>query len=155
MANSSIVIASETTNPDLYFSLRGGTNNFGIVTAFTIRTFPQGQIYISQPVWADDKSEAVLDQVYRLFTAPELTSDVNMGYDLYYTYDSNSDQFAMSGTQRYETALAHPSVFDAIDQIPTASRSTRNATLANLTAATPQLGTVRCVMCCQERLCGC
>lgn len=143
LANSSIVHASETVNPDLYFALRGGANNFGIVTSATVRTFPQGQIYISQPTWADNSSEEVLDEVYQLFTNPELTNDVDMGYDMYYLYDSERDDFVMSGTQRYETAMEHPPVFDAIDRIPTLSRSTSNATLANLTSGTPTLGTTR------------
>lgn len=135
--------ASEVTNPDLFFALRGGANNFGIVTSFTVRTFPQGPIYVSQPSWSDNQSEAVLDEVYKLYTDPILTRDVEMGYDLYFVYNADSDQFVMSGTQRYETAMAHPSVFDAIDEIPTSSRSTSNATLANLTGTPPELGTVR------------
>ena len=78
-----------------------------------------------------------------------------MGYDLYYIYDPESDEFAMSGTQRYETAMAHPAVFDAIDQIPTLSRTTRSATLANLTGTTPQLGTTRYASIVSQTLLGC
>ncbi|GKT92246.1 FAD binding domain protein [Colletotrichum tofieldiae] len=37
LANSTLVIASETINPDLYFALRGGGSNFGIITAFTVK----------------------------------------------------------------------------------------------------------------------
>lgn len=146
LANSSLVTASETTNPDLFFALRGGANNFGIVTSFTVTTFPQGEIYVSQPVWSDNQSEAVLDEVYKLYTDSSLTSDLEMGYDLYFRYDSETDQFLMSGTQRYETAMARPPVFEALDQIPVSTRSTRNATLANLTSTTPELGTTRSVI---------
>lgn len=38
LSNSSIVTASEDTNPDLYFALRGGANNFGIISRFTCRS---------------------------------------------------------------------------------------------------------------------
>lgn len=143
LANSTIVTASEDDNPELYFALRGGANNFGIVTAFTVRTFPQGQIHVSQVAWSDNQTEEVLDKVYELYTDPTITSDVEMGYDLYFVYDPETDQFAMSGTQRYETPMVNPPVFQAINRIPTISRSARNATMANLTAATPQLGTTR------------
>lgn len=112
-------------------------------TRFTVNTFPQGQIYVSQPVWGDNQSEAVLDQVYRLYTDPSLTSDVEMGYDMYFRYDAEADEFLMSGTQRYETAMASPPVFESIDRIPALTRTTRNATLANLTGAPPELGTTR------------
>ncbi|KAH9054949.1 hypothetical protein EDB87DRAFT_1644067 [Lactarius vividus] len=34
-----------SSNEDLWFALRGGGNNFGIVTKFTYKTIPQGQIW--------------------------------------------------------------------------------------------------------------
>ncbi|OBT57088.1 hypothetical protein VE04_02174 [Pseudogymnoascus sp. 24MN13] len=41
LANATIVNANATANQDLFASLKGGGNNFGIVTAFTIKTHPQ------------------------------------------------------------------------------------------------------------------
>ncbi|KFY14414.1 hypothetical protein V492_02636 [Pseudogymnoascus sp. VKM F-4246] len=41
LANATIVNANATHNTDLFASLKGGGNNFGIVTAFTIKTHPQ------------------------------------------------------------------------------------------------------------------
>lgn len=40
LASGTVVTASATTNPDLWRALKGGVNNFGIVTQFTARTFP-------------------------------------------------------------------------------------------------------------------
>ena len=40
-ADSQVVTASSTTNPDLYWACRGGGGgNFGIATSFTLQTFP-------------------------------------------------------------------------------------------------------------------
>ncbi|KAL8773027.1 MAG: hypothetical protein Q9209_002047 [Squamulea sp. 1 TL-2023] len=39
------VIASPQEHPDLYKALRGGGNNFGIVTQFNLRTFEQGKLW--------------------------------------------------------------------------------------------------------------
>ncbi|KAH9008820.1 hypothetical protein EDB84DRAFT_58624, partial [Lactarius hengduanensis] len=44
LPNGTITNVTES-NKDLWFALRGGGNNFGIVTKFTYKTVPQGQIW--------------------------------------------------------------------------------------------------------------
>ncbi|KAK0184506.1 FAD dependent oxidoreductase [Armillaria mellea] len=43
--NASVVTVTEGNDPDLFFSLKGGFNNYGVVTRFTLKAYPQG------PVW--------------------------------------------------------------------------------------------------------
>jgi FAD/FMN-containing dehydrogenase len=45
IANGSIVIANQKTNPDLHRALKGGGNNFGIVTRFDVDSFPNSKIW--------------------------------------------------------------------------------------------------------------
>lgn len=45
LASGRVVNANADTNPDLWRALRGGSNNFGVVTAFTMRTFDQGDFW--------------------------------------------------------------------------------------------------------------
>ena len=45
LASGQVANASATINSDLWRALKGGTNNFGIVTRFTTRAFPFGQIW--------------------------------------------------------------------------------------------------------------
>jgi FAD/FMN-containing dehydrogenase len=47
LANGTIVIASNTTNVDLFNVLRGGGNNFGIVTTYTLQTYPMGEVSLA------------------------------------------------------------------------------------------------------------
>jgi hypothetical protein len=60
LANGSIVEASESHNADLWWGLRGGSNNFGVVTGVTLTAFEQG------PLWTtttDNTLASVNDQV--------------------------------------------------------------------------------------------
>jgi hypothetical protein len=45
LASGTIVNSSVSTNPDLWCALKGGSNNFGIVTRFTARSFPCSGIW--------------------------------------------------------------------------------------------------------------
>ncbi|KAH8889611.1 FAD binding domain-containing protein [Thozetella sp. PMI_491] len=62
LANSSVVNVTKETYPDLFVTLRGGGNEFGIVTAFTLQTYPQDQIWGGSITYKGDNttSEALL-----------------------------------------------------------------------------------------------
>ncbi|KAF8551796.1 FAD-binding domain-containing protein [Imleria badia] len=45
MPNGTAINVTDTSSPDLFFALKGGQNNFGIVTRFTLKTFPQSQVW--------------------------------------------------------------------------------------------------------------
>ncbi|EIN03944.1 FAD-binding domain-containing protein [Punctularia strigosozonata HHB-11173 SS5] len=40
-----VVNVTSSSHPDLFFGLKGGGNNFGIVTKITFRVFPQGEVW--------------------------------------------------------------------------------------------------------------
>ncbi|KAJ7167485.1 FAD-binding domain-containing protein [Mycena filopes] len=45
LPDGTAAIASATSHPDLFFALKGGFNNFGVVTEFTFRAIPQGLLW--------------------------------------------------------------------------------------------------------------
>jgi len=60
-AEGELVKASETENPDLFWGIRGGGGNFGIVTDFEFRLNPVGPIVLAGPIfWPIEESPNVL-----------------------------------------------------------------------------------------------
>ena len=81
-ADGSINWASADEHPDLFWALRGGGGNFGIVTAFRFALHPVGPTVMAGPVfWAADDTTDVL-RFYRDFAAEapdELGTVVRLG----------------------------------------------------------------------------
>src|SRR5205823_14636764 len=60
-ADGERLTASETENPDLFWGVRGGGGNFGVVTEFEFRLNPVGPIVLAGPIfWPMDESPEVL-----------------------------------------------------------------------------------------------
>ncbi|KAK7430977.1 hypothetical protein QQZ08_002507 [Neonectria magnoliae] len=69
LANGTIVTAFETSNPDLFKALKGGGNNFGIVTSFLLRAYKQGQVYGGNLYFTrSEATDAALLKALRDFT---------------------------------------------------------------------------------------
>ena len=68
-ADGELVTASENENPDLFWGVRGGGGNFGIVTSFEYRLHPVGPIVLAGPIFHHlDDARKVL-RFYREFAA--------------------------------------------------------------------------------------
>jgi FAD/FMN-containing dehydrogenase len=67
LADGTFITASETSHPDLFWALRGGGGNFGIVTSFTFRTHDIGEngTIIGGPVFYDVADTAEVMRWYR------------------------------------------------------------------------------------------
>jgi FAD/FMN-containing dehydrogenase len=73
LADGRVVTASETKHPDLFWALRGGGGNFGVVTSFLFRAHPVKMVFAGPIFWDAAASGRAVMQAYRDFipTAPE------------------------------------------------------------------------------------
>ena len=72
LADGRLVTASEDRNPDLFWALRGGGGNFGVVTSFLFQAHPADVVY-GGPIFFDLKDAAAVARRNREFqaTAPD------------------------------------------------------------------------------------
>jgi FAD/FMN-containing dehydrogenase len=68
LADGSLVTASPTHHADLFWGLRGGGGNFGIVTSFLFRAHPVSTVFAG-PVFWDAEHTAEVMRAYRDFLA--------------------------------------------------------------------------------------
>ena len=74
LADGGFVTASATQNADLFWGLRGGSGNFGVVTSFVLRAHPVSTVYAG-PVFWDQAHAGEIMRWYRDFlpkAPPEL-----------------------------------------------------------------------------------
>lgn len=78
LPNASVVAVREDNHPDLFLSLKGGGNNYGIVTSFLLQAYPQGDVWGGN-LWFDetDKTTPEVLQAVRDFT--EYNTDPKAG----------------------------------------------------------------------------
>lgn len=60
LADGRLVHASETENPDLFWALRGGGGNFGIVTSFKFQLHPVDTVVAGPLFWPIDQIEKTM-----------------------------------------------------------------------------------------------
>ena len=72
LADGSLVTASATSHPDLFWALRGGGGNFGVVTSFLFQAHPVSDVFAG-PIFWDAADAFTVMRAYRDFigTAPE------------------------------------------------------------------------------------
>ncbi|MCP9237467.1 FAD-binding oxidoreductase [Lewinella sp. JB7] len=60
LADSSFVTVNEHSHPDLFWAIRGGGGNFGIVTAFQFRAHPLKTVIGGPMLWPIERTEEIM-----------------------------------------------------------------------------------------------
>ncbi|KAE8375365.1 putative FAD-binding oxidoreductase [Aspergillus bertholletiae] len=78
LADGSAVHANAQEHADLFWALKGGANNFAIVTAATVQTYPIGQVWGGIKWYSNDQLPAVMQALYEYQAAPNKDPYANL-----------------------------------------------------------------------------
>ncbi|ETS79957.1 hypothetical protein PFICI_07486 [Pestalotiopsis fici W106-1] len=129
LPNATIINVTQSSQPDLYFALRGGGNNFGIITNFRVRLIPQGPMLSGTKVYHANYTRQIVDQTYQLTTT--LSNDTLMCFSSRYAYNQTLDEFSVSMTQAYAQPILEPPVFATLNEVPYESSTVRVDWMSN------------------------
>lgn len=137
-ASGEILNANETSHPDLYWALRGGGNNFGVVTRLDAYAYPQGPMWGGNLVFSISANTSLIHNLVTFGRGRNGTfEDPNAAVILAFAYDTTSG--AWLAVTALENAVAqpngsHPAVFDGFFDIPDIlTDTTENNSLSNIT----------------------
>ena len=129
LANASIVEVNQQSFPDLYFALRGGGNNFGIVTRFDLETFPQGQMWGGMTAYPITANASLLSALENF--AVNASSDPDAALIVAFAYAEG--QYVATTDIEYAKPIIAPPVFQEFIDIESIESTLRITTLSNLT----------------------
>ena len=115
LASGRIVDANSSFNQDLWFALKGGSNNFGIVTRFDFKVFPQGEVWggnIFNPIETRREQIQAFSSLNEASEHDEYASLIN-GYG----YSLAAGGLAVANTLVYTKPEAYPKSFAPLTDI--------------------------------------
>ncbi|KAB8296916.1 hypothetical protein EYC80_002325 [Monilinia laxa] len=134
LANGTIREVNQASYPDLYWALRGGGNNFGIVTRFDLASFEQGDMWGGTIIASATELPIAIEALVNLNI--NHASDPFAAVFLAYAYVPSAGTTLVSATLDYGKPIANPPIFSNFTDSPDISSTLRIANLTTLINAT-------------------
>ncbi|KAE8370878.1 FAD-binding domain-containing protein [Aspergillus caelatus] len=128
LASGRIVTVNEQAYPDLFMALKGGSNNFGIVTSFTMKTYPLGKFWGGFIAYESTAATQQVDAFSRFMGVEPYDPHAAM----IQTYGFTAGVSIISNGLAYTKPVTYPAVFtDFVDNTTTISNDLRIDTMAS------------------------
>ncbi|ODH21309.1 hypothetical protein ACO22_05682 [Paracoccidioides brasiliensis] len=131
VADGRILNVSLQSHPDLYWALRGGGNNFGIVTKFDLEVYPAGNLWAGSRIYLlnDNVKSSILNAVVRF--GNEWPSDRKAAFICNFAFAQGIIAAAIN--LGYTEPVENPPIFNSFREIPELSNNLAIKTLPELT----------------------
>ncbi|KAI0066966.1 FAD-binding domain-containing protein [Artomyces pyxidatus] len=135
LPNGTFAHVTNDGDPDLFFALKGGLNNYGVVTAFTLKTYPQTAVWGGAITYAGNVSDLVHDAASQ-FSLTKTDPKAGMIFTHYLI-----DNVLTITAYVFYDAPTQPGVFNAFLAIPSETQDLRTRTLVDFLISTFGNGT--------------
>ncbi|KAL1603089.1 hypothetical protein SLS59_004746 [Nothophoma quercina] len=129
-ASGIILTATPTQFPDLYWALRGGGNNFGVVTKFVLETVPQGLMWGGTRIHLQPDYPKLIDAFATMVEGAPSDPKAVQILSFAVTAGSPAAQIQLEYLQPVDEANP-PAILKAYLSIPAVITATLNRTLAS------------------------
>ncbi|KAI1452799.1 FAD-binding domain-containing protein [Annulohypoxylon moriforme] len=137
LSSGKIITVDLNTNPDLFWALRGGGSNFGIVTQFVASTFNQGLMWGATLSWEMNNSKTDLIDALENYAEKGSQEDPKSSLILSFAYSQAAQTWVSVVMAHYpdpQPSGSHPKVFDDFLSIGSVvQNNTRNTSVSNFT----------------------
>ncbi|KAI7201537.1 hypothetical protein KC316_g672 [Hortaea werneckii] len=116
---------------DLYYALRGGGNNFGVVSRFDLYTYPQGMMWGGSRAYPINETDTILNALVDY--AHDAPSDPDAALIVAFTYAEQLGGYLIAADLEYAKPEANPPIFDAFQNASYISDTTKVVSLPDLT----------------------
>ncbi|KAK2459516.1 hypothetical protein APHAL10511_008458 [Amanita phalloides] len=130
--DGNIVQVDDKSYPDLFFGLKGGFNNFGIVTKFTMKAFPQTQVWGGVVIYAEESIPQIKAAVTRFVnkvTDPKAS--------MITAFNAIPGEVLVAQLMFYDAPTPPAGVFDAFMKIPSITADVSTRSLLSLIQSSP------------------
>ncbi|WPH03700.1 Hypothetical protein R9X50_00658300 [Acrodontium crateriforme] len=138
LANGVLTHANRRNHPELFRALKGGMNNFGVVTRISLRTIPYSGILAGGLAYEIDQRGRVFQAFANIAGAAEYDNHASIVTGV--TFNSTAKSWALSNTPVYTKPDRKPKVYEELFRIPTQLNTlhiTNMSTYANETPTPP------------------
>lgn len=127
LPSGELVHVTNASEPDLFFGLKGGLNNFGIVTSITVQAHKQTEVFGGLLTYSIDTSEAFNDAV-----ADFSLNNTDPKAQMVVVYTSNGTLFQNQILLFYDAPTPPTEVFDKVLAIPTVTSDVKTRSFVDM-----------------------
>ncbi|KAF2167312.1 hypothetical protein M409DRAFT_66307 [Zasmidium cellare ATCC 36951] len=130
LASGEVVHATDSDNTDLFYSLKGGSSNFGIVTRMDVKAFQNGEIWGGEIVSPINATEDALHHLNDFVT--NSNTDVNTAVEVVFNLNTTNGEQRIISIVADTAGNADSSLLKPFQSLPKVADTSRKTSMSDL-----------------------